>query len=65
MNSLGNFQQLINLIIIRNHFNYSVSKKRFGESTVIHKHGNIHRLKDNADSDDDTNTWNGNSTQQM
>lgn len=26
---------------------------------------NIHRLQDNRDSDDENNTWNGNSTQQQ
>ena len=26
---------------------------------------NIHRLHENQDSDDDNNTWNGNSTQQQ
>ncbi|KRT80727.1 hypothetical protein AMK59_6207 [Oryctes borbonicus] len=40
-------------------------KKRAGETTVIRRQGNIHRLSDKTDSDDDNNTWNGNSTQQM
>jgi len=30
-----------------------------------HEGSNIHRLHDNKDSDDETNTWNGNSTQQQ
>jgi hypothetical protein len=29
------------------------------------KDGNIARLNDDKDSDSDTNTWNGNSTEQM
>lgn len=36
-----------------------------GDATVIRRQGNIHRLTDKTDSDDDNNTWNGNSTQQM
>ncbi|KAF5280474.1 hypothetical protein FQR65_LT03283 [Abscondita terminalis] len=36
-----------------------------GETTVIRRQGNVHRLQDNTDSDEDNNTWNGNSTQQM
>ncbi|GJQ82762.1 hypothetical protein Trydic_g19770 [Trypoxylus dichotomus] len=40
-------------------------KKRAGETTVIRRQGNVHRLSDKTDSDDDNNTWNGNSTQQM
>jgi len=43
----------------------SIPKKRSGETTVIRRQGNVHRLGDNADSDEDNNTWNGNSTQQM
>lgn len=30
-----------------------------------HEGSNIHRLHDNKDSDDENNTWNGNSTQQQ
>lgn len=40
-------------------------KKRLGEEGVVRRQGNVHRLNDKADSDDDNNTWNGNSTQQM
>ncbi|XP_022904174.2 UBX domain-containing protein 4-like isoform X2 [Onthophagus taurus] len=40
-------------------------KRRAGETTAIRRQGNIHRLTDKTDSDDDNNTWNGNSTQQM
>ncbi|KAK9695328.1 UBX domain [Popillia japonica] len=40
-------------------------KKRAGETTVVRRQGNIHRLSDKTDSDDENNTWNGNSTQQM
>ncbi|KAF5306551.1 hypothetical protein FQA39_LY08873 [Lamprigera yunnana] len=43
----------------------SVIPKKKSDSTVIRRQGNIHRLKDNTDSDEDNNTWNGNSTQQM
>jgi len=40
-------------------------RRRPGES-VIRRHGNIHRLSDrDSDNNDDNNTWNGNSTQQM
>lgn len=42
----------------------AIPKKR-GETTVIRRQGNVHRLHDNTDSDEDNNTWNGNSTQQM
>lgn len=36
------------------------------QTTVIRREGNIHRLTDRHDPDDDeNNTWNGNSTQQM
>lgn len=36
------------------------------QTTAIRREGNIHRLTDRRDSDDDeNNTWNGNSTQQM
>lgn len=35
------------------------------ESTVVKRQGNVHRLTDRKDSDDEGNTWNGNSTQQM
>ncbi|KAJ8941716.1 hypothetical protein NQ318_023312 [Aromia moschata] len=35
------------------------------DSTVIKRQGNVHRLGDRRDSDDESNTWNGNSTQQM
>lgn len=35
------------------------------DSTVIKRQGNVHRLTDRRDSDEDGNTWNGNSTQQM
>lgn len=30
-----------------------------------HEGSNIHRLHENKDSDDENNTWNGNSTQQQ
>ncbi|KAJ8925828.1 hypothetical protein NQ315_009679 [Exocentrus adspersus] len=41
-------------------------RQRLRDSTVIKRQGNIHRLGDRRDSeDDDGNTWNGNSTQQM
>lgn len=36
----------------------SSTYKRVGSS-------NVHRLHENQDSDDETNTWNGNSTQQQ
>ncbi|EFA06551.2 UBX domain-containing protein 4 [Tribolium castaneum] len=39
--------------------------RRGGETTVIRRQGNIHRLSNKNDSDDENNTWNGNSTQQM
>ncbi|XP_044264456.1 UBX domain-containing protein 4 [Tribolium madens] len=39
--------------------------RRAGETTVIRRQGNIHRLSNKNDSDDENNTWNGNSTQQM
>ncbi|KAK5648721.1 hypothetical protein RI129_003613 [Pyrocoelia pectoralis] len=42
-----------------------IQRKKIGESSVIRRHGNVHRLQDNQDSDEDNNTWNGNSTQQM
>jgi hypothetical protein len=36
------------------------------ETTAIRREGNIHRLTNHRDLDDDeNNTWNGNSTQQM
>ncbi|XP_013143057.1 PREDICTED: UBX domain-containing protein 1-B [Papilio polytes] len=34
-------------------------------STLRRRRGNIHRLAGDANNDDDNNTWNGNSTQQM
>ncbi|CAG9834282.1 unnamed protein product [Diabrotica balteata] len=34
-------------------------------TTVIKRQGNVHRLSDRKDDDDENNTWNGNSTQQM
>uniref|UniRef100_V5GGA2 UBX domain-containing protein 4 n=1 Tax=Anoplophora glabripennis TaxID=217634 RepID=V5GGA2_ANOGL len=40
-------------------------RQRIRDSTVIKRQGNVHRLTDRRDSDDDSNTWNGNSTQQM
>ncbi|XP_065171405.1 UBX domain-containing protein 4-like isoform X1 [Atheta coriaria] len=40
------------------------SKKRYSGETTVKKQGNIHRLHEH-DSDEDNNTWNGNSTQQM
>ncbi|XP_044747088.1 UBX domain-containing protein 4-like [Coccinella septempunctata] len=40
-------------------------KRQAGNSTEIKKQGNIHRLKERPDTDDENNTWNGNSTQQM
>ncbi|CAH1116641.1 unnamed protein product [Phaedon cochleariae] len=40
-------------------------KRRMRDSTVVKRQGNIHRLTDKRDSDDENNTWNGNSTQQM
>ncbi|KAK9884037.1 hypothetical protein WA026_004970 [Henosepilachna vigintioctopunctata] len=43
----------------------NLPKKQASDSTVIKRQGNVHRLKDRPDSDDDNNTWNGNSTQQM
>jgi hypothetical protein len=39
--------------------------RRAGETTVIRRQGNVHRLSNKNDSDDENNTWNGNSTQQM
>lgn len=41
-----------------------VASKGGSGTTSIQKEGNTYRLKDN-DSDDENNTWNGNSTQQM
>jgi hypothetical protein len=36
------------------------------QTTAIRREGNVHRLTDRRDPDDDeNNTWNGNSTQQM
>lgn len=43
----------------------SPPKRRMGETTVIRRQSNVHRLSDRTDSDEDNNTWNGNSTQQM
>ncbi|KAJ8979816.1 hypothetical protein NQ317_002080 [Molorchus minor] len=42
-----------------------VPRQRPRDSTVIRRQGNVHRLTDRRDSDDESNTWNGNSTQQM
>ncbi|XP_015115401.1 UBX domain-containing protein 4 [Diachasma alloeum] len=36
-----------------------------GSSTTIRARGNIHRLHTGGDDNDENNTWNGNSTQQM
>ncbi|XP_043288065.1 UBX domain-containing protein 4 [Venturia canescens] len=36
-----------------------------GPSTTIRSRGNIHRLHSGGDDNDENNTWNGNSTQQM
>ncbi|GLV39672.1 uncharacterized protein CBL_08262 [Carabus blaptoides fortunei] len=43
------------------------AKRKTMETTVVRRQGNsnIHRLSDRSESDDDNNTWNGNSTQQM
>ncbi|CAG9860691.1 unnamed protein product [Phyllotreta striolata] len=42
------------------------SKKKSSDgSSVVRRQGNIHRLSDATDSEDENNTWNGNSTQQM
>ncbi|XP_019870439.1 UBX domain-containing protein 4 isoform X2 [Aethina tumida] len=41
------------------------SHKKPSTTVKKNKGSNIHRLADMKDSDDDTNTWNGNSTQQM
>ncbi|KDR21412.1 UBX domain-containing protein 4 [Zootermopsis nevadensis] len=39
---------------------------RTTETTTVHRQGNVHRLTNRQDaSDDENNTWNGNSTQQM
>lgn len=43
----------------------NLPKRKMGESGVVRRQGNVHRLTDKTDSDDDNNTWNGNSTQQM
>ncbi|XP_018328807.1 UBX domain-containing protein 4 [Agrilus planipennis] len=36
-----------------------------GKGSFVRREGNIHRLVDKKDKDDENNTWNGNSTQQM
>ena len=36
-----------------------------GGVSSVKKEGGIHRLHNRDDEDDDNNTWNGNSTQQM
>lgn len=45
--------------------NRNQPKRQANNSTEIKKQGNIHRLKERPDTDDENNTWNGNSTQQM
>ncbi|KAJ9592417.1 hypothetical protein L9F63_015937 [Diploptera punctata] len=41
-------------------------RRRPGAETSVHRQGNVHRLSNQRDSsDDENNTWNGNSTQQM
>ncbi|XP_057654148.1 UBX domain-containing protein 4-like isoform X1 [Diorhabda carinulata] len=44
---------------------FTNKRKGGGDSTVVRRHGNIHRLADRQDSDDENSTYNGNSTQQM
>uniref|UniRef100_A0A0V0G337 UBX domain-containing protein 4 n=1 Tax=Triatoma dimidiata TaxID=72491 RepID=A0A0V0G337_TRIDM len=39
--------------------------QRLGGRTSIKRRGNIYSLRDNQDDNDENNTWNGNSTQQM
>lgn len=43
----------------------NAKRKAGGDSTVVRRQGNIHRLADRQDSDDENSTYNGNSTQQM
>nr|CAD7407508.1 unnamed protein product [Timema poppensis] len=40
-------------------------RNNLGETKVARREGNIHRLTNRDSSDDENNTWNGNSTQQM
>nr|CAD7265642.1 unnamed protein product [Timema shepardi] len=40
-------------------------RNNLGEAKVARREGNIHRLTNRDSSDDENNTWNGNSTQQM
>uniref|UniRef100_A0A161MF51 UBX domain-containing protein 4 n=1 Tax=Triatoma infestans TaxID=30076 RepID=A0A161MF51_TRIIF len=43
----------------------SAPAQRLGGRTSIKRRGNIYSLRDNQDDNDENNTWNGNSTQQM
>ncbi|KAK9503610.1 hypothetical protein O3M35_010134 [Rhynocoris fuscipes] len=45
-------------------FNTNVAQ-RLGGTSTIKKRGNIYSLREHRDDDEDNNTWNGNSTQQM
>ncbi|KAB0803757.1 hypothetical protein PPYR_01152 [Photinus pyralis] len=50
---------------VNQHETSRMQRRKLGESSVVRRQGNVHRLQDNQESDDDNNTWNGNSTQQM
>lgn len=54
--------QTFNIII-----KFSLVRRYLGNqgSTTIKTEGNIHRLQSGGDDNDENNTWNGNSTQQM
>lgn len=57
-----------NSMIIKFKFSFrppNTKKRVMRDSTVVRRQGNIHRLTDRDSSDDEGNTWNGNSTQQM
>lgn len=50
----------------RNQNSTGARRRKPTPDTSVHRQGNIHRLSNHRDSsDDENNTWNGNSTQQM
>ena len=46
------------------HESFNRAYGRRGEAR-FRQQGNIHRLQNDGEDDDENNTWNGNSTQQM
>mgnify|MGYP004576871763 CR=1 FL=1 len=46
---------------------FSLVRRYLGNqgNTTIKTDGNVHRLHSSGDDNDENNTWNGNSTQQM